>query len=815
LSRFFDIYADDGELHRYQETDLPLLIGTDSEVHVRLPVGKSVEASIGLHKGGYLFLEPATGSRTVFHNDQLIKDTVWIKSGDKTRIGDWVLQYRISGDRVEITLAEQTGPEPAELPPINHNGPTPDVAALPRVREEQRLKKGHLKRNLAAGFVFLLLVLAAVFVLTARSVEVTVEPEPDSMNLHGMVPVLPLGHRFLGVAGTYTLKASRAGYQDLQAEIVIKKTGSSRYAFTLEKLPGLVDITSTPDDAEIFLDGKSLGSAPLAEVSISGGKHELRCVLDRYQDWQQEIDVQGQGKHQSVHCELQPAWGRVFVVTNPAGATVLENGREIGVTPLTVELDQGKHELLLQEDGYAPFTMNVDVEPGKTLTPPVVTLEQKPIQLALRSTPVGAKVTLDGSSQGKTPLKISLNRGGSHTIRFSMAGYEPIEKTVTVGDGDDQELAVTLKPELGEVNITMSPAGAQLFIDGKKQKKNSGSFKLTARKHRVEAKADGYRAEKQSVTPRKGESRKLVFDLQKKVASAAPAAPETTVSAPVSSPVPVAAVTKQSGKYPKMIRLGSATFTMGASRREPGRRANESEHQVEITRPFLLGVHEITNGEFRKFQNGHRSGFIGGLTLDGDLQPVVNISWQDAARFCNWLSEQQGLQPFYRQQGNTLVVVSPAGNGYRLPFEAEWAYAARMVGRTQPGRYPWDGGFPPRTRNGNYADESARTIVPVVIKGYFDGFPLSAPVDSFPRNMAGFFDLGGNVSEWCHDYYSPNVGAVSGKTVDPTGPTSGSYHVLRGSSWRDGAMTELRLSFRGYSNKAKDSLGFRVARYAQ
>jgi len=264
-----------------------------------------------------------------------------------------------------------------------------------------------------------------------------------------------------------------------------------------------------------------------------------------------------------------------------------------------------------------------------------------------------------------------------------------------------------------------------------------------------------------------------------------------------------------------MIRLEPAAFTMGASRREPGRRANESEHQVEITRPFLLGMHEITNGEFRRFRAGHRSGFIAGLTLDGDLQPVVNISWQDAASYCNWLSEQQGLQPFYREQGNTLVPVSPTTNGYRLPFEAEWAFAARMVGRTQPGRYPWDGGFPPRTRNGNYADESARTIVPVIIKGYFDGFQVSAPVDSFPRNMGGFFDLGGNVSEWCHDYYSPNAGAVSGKTVDPTGPTSGSYHVLRGSNWRDGAMTELRLSFRGYSNKAKDSLGFRVARFAQ
>jgi len=820
LKRFFEIYAV-GELHRYQEDDLPLIIGTDQDAHIRLPAGRSVQASIGLHKGGYLFLKPEIGANTVFHNDQLVKDSVWIKSGDRTCFGDWGLQYRISGDRVEITLAEQTGPagpngaQPAALSPLNHNGPPLDVV-LPRVEEEQRRQPGRLKRNFAAGLAFLLLLFAAVFVLTARSVEVTVDPEPDSMNLHGTVPVLPLGHRFLGIAGIYTLEASRIGYQDLRAEVVVKKKGSSRYAFSMEKLPGLVEVTSTPDGAEVFLDGISLGNAPLADLEISGGNHEFRCVLDHYQEWQQEIDIQGQGARQSLTCELQAAWGRVFVVTDPAGTTVLEGDREIGVTPLTVELDQGEHSLLLQKEGYAPFDLRVEVEAGKTLTPPVVTLERKPVQLAVRSTPAGAKVSLDGKSRGTTPLKVSLSVGASYAFRFSLAGYEAVEKSVIVNDGVHQELAVSLQREQGELIVTVSPQEAQLFIDGKKQKKNSGSFRLPVQKYSVKASADGYTPEKKTVTLRKGGSRKLDFKLQKKAAVPQPAAVTSLPpSTPVLPAVPLIASPVQSGNGPKMIRLEPAAFTMGASRREPGRRANESEHRVEITRPFLLAVHEITNGEFRRFRPEHRSGFIGGLTLDGDLQPVVNISWQDAARYCNWLSGQQGLQPFYRQQGNTLVPVVPAANGFRLPFEAEWAFAARMVGRTQAGRYPWDGGFPPRTRNGNYADESARSIVPVVIKGYYDGFPCTAPVESFPRNMGGFFDMGGNVSEWCHDYYSPNPAPASGRALDPTGPKTGSYHVLRGSSWRDGAMTELRLSYRGYFKKAKDSLGFRVARYAQ
>jgi formylglycine-generating enzyme required for sulfatase activity len=261
-----------------------------------------------------------------------------------------------------------------------------------------------------------------------------------------------------------------------------------------------------------------------------------------------------------------------------------------------------------------------------------------------------------------------------------------------------------------------------------------------------------------------------------------------------------------------MVRLQPGRFTMGASRRDPGRRANEGRHEVELTRPFLLGVHEVTNAEFHRFRPNHRAGVIAGVSLDGDRQPVVKVSWEDAARYCNWLSQREGLPPYYVEQGSTLVARDLRGTGYRLPFEAEWAYAARMVGRTRPGRYPWNGDFPPRRRSGNYADESARTIVPVVIKGYYDGYPVTAPVESFPRNMGGLFDMGGNVSEWCHDYYSP-APAGTGVLKDPTGPASGRYHVVRGSSWRDGAMTELRLSYRGYSNTPKDSLGFRVARY--
>ncbi|UCD66000.1 MAG: SUMF1/EgtB/PvdO family nonheme iron enzyme, partial [Deltaproteobacteria bacterium] len=129
--------------------------------------------------------------------------------------------------------------------------------------------------------------------------------------------------------------------------------------------------------------------------------------------------------------------------------------------------------------------------------------------------------------------------------------------------------------------------------------------------------------------------------------------------------------------------------------------------------------------------------------------------------------------------------------------------------------YAWSGSFPPREKTGNYADESARSILTVIIKGYNDTFAVSAPGASFNINPAGFFDLDGNVSEWCHDYYTPHTAIASEVKTDPMGPATGTHHVVRGASWRDGSITEMRLSYRAYSREKRDDIGFRIARYTK
>jgi formylglycine-generating enzyme required for sulfatase activity len=253
---------------------------------------------------------------------------------------------------------------------------------------------------------------------------------------------------------------------------------------------------------------------------------------------------------------------------------------------------------------------------------------------------------------------------------------------------------------------------------------------------------------------------------------------------------------------------------MGASRREPGRRANESLRTVELTRSFYMATMEITNRQFREFRAGHRSGAVQGHNLELDHHPVVQITWEDAAAYCNWLSEQESLPPAYVNAGGKLVAAPTPTTGYRLPTEAEWALVARYP-QGDALKYPWGNVLPVAPASGNYADETAKGLVTTTIPDYNDTFPVTAPVDSFKPNALGIYNLGGNAAEWVHDLYMIYPSGTAKVEQDPLGPNEGEFHTIRGASWTHGSVTQLRLSFRDYGNKPRPDVGFRIARYLE
>jgi len=179
----------------------------------------------------------------------------------------------------------------------------------------------------------------------------------------------------------------------------------------------------------------------------------------------------------------------------------------------------------------------------------------------------------------------------------------------------------------------------------------------------------------------------------------------------------------------------------------------------------LFCVWETRNRDFRAFKADHDSGKFENHSLNGDDQPVVNVSWDDAKAFCDWLTRTE------RQKG-----LIGRAQSYRLPMEWEWSVAVGLSeakGGTSKDKgekiatdYPWGREWPPPERAGNYSgSESAWSSARM--QGYRDNHAVTAPIGSYSPNCLGLFDLGGNVWEWCEDYYD----------------SSQQSRVLRGGSW--------------------------------
>ncbi len=244
------------------------------------------------------------------------------------------------------------------------------------------------------------------------------------------------------------------------------------------------------------------------------------------------------------------------------------------------------------------------------------------------------------------------------------------------------------------------------------------------------------------------------------------------------------------------------------------------QHRVRITRPFYLGTYHVTRGQFRQFvkDSGYKSDaekgeMPGALDWDPDKKdfvfndkyswrntgfaqtdehPVVNISWNDAAAFCKWLSGKEGKT-------------------YRLPTEAEWEYACRAGTTT---RY-YSGDDPETLATvGNVADAAFKAKIADwghAIKAN-DGCVFTAPVGKYKPNAFGLYDMHGNAWQWCADWYAKDYYAKS-PVDDPKRPDTGLVRVLRGGSWCDGP-NYTRSASREWDkpDDRNDFVGFRVAR---
>jgi formylglycine-generating enzyme required for sulfatase activity len=640
------------------------------------------------------------------------------------------------------------------------------------------------------------------FLLTARSVELKPSPATASVSVSGGLS-FHIGGRYLMRPGAFQLQLSAPGYFDLEQELLVSEDAQQRYPLALEKMPGHLSIKAHPETVQISLQNATQdsrqGETPTTLRDIPAGRYTLQAQAERYFSQSLDIDVEGLDTTQQVAIDLQPAWGQVQITSAPAGAKVLLNGKSQGLTPLKIDILESGEVLTLQLAGYKTWQQTLSVPAGEQREWPLIKLQPADGLLALSSQPQGAGITHNGNYLGITPAQIKLPPGSPQRLQLYLDGYYPATHSLSIASGEQRELQIALKPKLGKLKISAHPADAQLYIDGIAKGSARQSLKLLARPHRIEIRKAGYTSHFATLTPQPGVERTLRITLKTQAQTRADSIP--------------AIITAPSGQQLKLYRP-KATFTLGASRREQGRRANEILRKVKLQRAFYLASTEVTNQQFHQFQREHTSNHASGNTLNQLNQPVVNVTWASAARFCNWLSQQQGLAPFYIEKDGKISGYVTEALGYRLPTEAEWAWAARWQ-QGKMAKFPWGKSLIPAKKTSNIADGSAAKILPRVLRGYNDGFAVSAPVASLLANSKGLYDMGGNVAEWVNDYYSIAVNVSGSVENDPVGPSKGQFKIVRGASWRHSGMTELRLSYRDYSDSARDDLGFRIARYVE
>ncbi|MCG8371656.1 MAG: PEGA domain-containing protein [Proteobacteria bacterium] len=792
---------------RVDSTGLPLRVGTGSECELRLPgPGGGPVALLDLLDGAP-FVQPVDRAATLQLNGEPLETSRRLADRDELAfygsrirlIADedkLILDVRLE-DSAYVTRPPETAGEDA-VPEEEAIAPTAFTRAAQTSAKIQAERTSPL-RYVVGGLLTVLLV-SSYLLFSARSVEFEIDPpEPDALDIDGGWFRLPIGNRTLLRKGSYTARVEKRGYFDVEQTFVVGDEQSMTVELRMRKKPGrLLVSVEPPVDAVVSVDEGRVGKAPFGPVELEPGAHAVRVESERFLPFTGIVTMAGLDLLETLSVQLVPRWANVSIESEPPGASILANGEQVGVTPATIELLEGVHELSLAKDGFSAWDGSVVAEPNVARDLPLIVLQPADARLVVNTIPRSANVTVNGRYRGQSPITLSLAPDVDYEIGMSKAGYGVTKRNLRLESNASESITVDLSARLGTVTVVVRPEDATVYVDGRARGKGKTTVRLSSAPHTIEVKRGGYADWRRTITPRPGYPQTVNAGLRSLEAIA-----RDRVAQTLKSPA---------GQT--LRRVEPATFTMGASRAEVGRRANEVIVPVAITRPFLISVNEVTNKEFAAFRASHDSGASLHPSLAADNNPVAGVTWGDAIQYCNWLSRREGRTPAYRSEFGEWVPVYPLTDGYRLPTEAEWALAVRYAGQSRPRKFPWGAKWPPPKESGNFADRSALELVPSILPAYDDGYASTAPVGSFGPNALGIHDGGGNVAEWVNDYYTVPTPGITTPVVDPTGPQRGSSRVVRGSSWRHAGRTELRLSYRDFSSQARPDVGFRVARFA-
>jgi formylglycine-generating enzyme required for sulfatase activity len=397
----------------------------------------------------------------------------------------------------------------------------------------------------------------------------------------------------------------------------------------------------------------------------------------------------------------------------------------------------------------------------EVIPPPPPLTQAVPTQtggLYVETEPAGALVTVGSRAAARSPATLRELPVGDVNVTVQLDGYETERFTATVVLDSFATKIVRLRKLTGRLDLSSLPGQAEIKVDDVDTDQRTPTIlKLEVGAHTVMLRRDRYEPATVNVDIQAGVrvTKEVVLKRQE-----GPQSGQAWANGLGMEFVPVPGTEVLFCKWETRVKDFEAFV------KETGYDAT-------------TGMYSLKKGNWGQNGDTWKSP---GFVQDG-MHPVCGVSWDDAQAFCKWLTEKE------RKAGRL-----KAGQEYRLPKDWEWSV---VVGLDEDkngtpkdkdckieGVYPWGRNWPPSNDAGNYAGSEAKNAdwpsSWSIIDGFRDGYPRTAPVGSFKANKFGIFDLGGNVWEWCEDFYDGNSGA----------------RVLRGGSWCDYESRFLLSSYR-------------------
>ena len=803
------VIQEGNQTRKISSDDFPIKIGTDLNSDILIVGSLSLGIALIIDLiDDRLVLQKINPSVDTTVNDNEFSGNYWIKDGDELIVSNKRVQFKISANQIELNIENVSLEEqPTQF----------------QKRQSESIFQNKTIQRIAIGLVFLVGYFL-FYLFTSKAVEINTIPADAKVSVSGgFFPHLKISGRFLLRPGEYRADYSRSGYFSNSLDIEINEESSQVIDIKLKKTPGIVRFITQPDVVyELYLEGKF--SPFICEdmemyqeecrkrgFSFGGplepGTRDVELRFEKYFPIKEQLIINGMGEEQEFIFDLKPAWADVEIDTKPSEAEIFIDGKNIGLTPLDLDIMEGQHTLEIKKNGFKNFTTEIAVKAKENIVLELFNLSLLDSKINIISNPKEASVNINSIYRGLTPLELELEPLVSHTISLAKPGFKSISENIVLKTQEEilnernvayVEFERELKPIYGSISFLGTP-GAGLILEGEQIGVVPINLDLLSKKQLLLIKKEGYVTEELMINPTSGYEQTIEINLMTPEEAALAALPNK--------------IQTSQGLEMRLIYPGNE-FVMGAPRRDQGRKTNETERLVKITRPFYVGITETSNKEFREFEPKHTSGAEVFRELSNNMHPTVMVSWQQAVAYCNWLSTQESLEPAYRVNKGKYELTRPVSNGYRLLTEAEWEWLSRFNGGGGEQKYPWGDSMPVMEDSGNYADESAEVFMSNTLGKYWDGYPVTSPTGKFKANSLGVFDLGGNVAEWVNDYYSVYPRDLKNVESDPLGPLEGSSRMIKGSSWRHSSISALRYSFRDHAVTSRLDVGFRIARYS-